>query len=76
MRLGICKPPVAAGQGSGNRRYDIVPGKPDELDPRLSHGIDARPASRCPSWDVRPFTTKVSQSSATWILTLEGECGS
>ncbi|MDX1912987.1 MAG: SO2930 family diheme c-type cytochrome [Saprospiraceae bacterium] len=29
-RLGIGKPPVAAGRGSGNRRYGIVPGKPQE----------------------------------------------
>lgn len=28
--LGIRKTPVAAGRGSGNRRYDIVPGHPDE----------------------------------------------
>lgn len=28
--LGIMKTPVAAGRGSGGRRYDIVPGKPDE----------------------------------------------
>jgi uncharacterized repeat protein (TIGR03806 family) len=27
--LGIMKAPVAAGRGSGNRKYDIVPGKPD-----------------------------------------------
>ncbi len=28
-RLGICKPPVAAGQASGNLKYDVVPGNPD-----------------------------------------------
>ncbi|MCU0388431.1 MAG: hypothetical protein MUE71_07480 [Chitinophagaceae bacterium] len=27
--LGIMKTPVAAGRGSGGRRFDIVPGKPD-----------------------------------------------
>jgi uncharacterized repeat protein (TIGR03806 family) len=27
--LGICKSPVAAGKGTGNRRFDIVPGNPD-----------------------------------------------
>jgi len=30
MALGIGKAPVAAGQGSGGRRYSIVPGQPDE----------------------------------------------
>jgi len=29
-QLGVCKPPVAAGKGSGGRHYDIVPGRPDE----------------------------------------------
>ncbi len=29
-RLGVGKPPVAAGRGSGNRKYGIVPGKPGE----------------------------------------------
>lgn len=30
IALGILKTPVAAGRGSGNRKYDIVPSKPDE----------------------------------------------
>ncbi|HUY32261.1 MAG TPA: SO2930 family diheme c-type cytochrome [Pirellulales bacterium] len=29
-KLGILKPPVAAGTGSGGRLYDIVPGKPEK----------------------------------------------
>lgn len=27
---GIFKPPIAAGKGSGNLNFDIVPGKPEE----------------------------------------------
>jgi len=27
--LGLCKPPVAAGRGTGGRHYGIVPGDPD-----------------------------------------------
>ncbi len=30
LALGILKTPVAAGRGSGNRKYDILPGNPDE----------------------------------------------
>ncbi|MCS6928862.1 MAG: hypothetical protein NZM43_05135 [Saprospiraceae bacterium] len=30
LRLGVLKPPVAAGRGSGNRKYSITPGKPSE----------------------------------------------
>ena len=29
-KYGVFKSPVAAGKGTGGRRYDIVPGKPDE----------------------------------------------
>lgn len=29
-RLGLCKPPVAAGQGTGDHMFDIVPGRPDD----------------------------------------------
>jgi uncharacterized repeat protein (TIGR03806 family) len=29
-RIGLCKPPIAAGQGTGGFRYGIHPGKPDE----------------------------------------------
>ncbi len=29
-KIGVYKNPVAAGHGSGGRKYDVVPGKPDE----------------------------------------------
>ena len=29
-QLGLCKPPVAAGQGTGDHLFDIVPGKPED----------------------------------------------
>ena len=28
--LGLCKPPVAAGRGTGDHLFDIVPGRPDD----------------------------------------------
>ncbi len=30
FRYGVFKPPLAAGRGSGNLSYDIVPGQPDQ----------------------------------------------
>lgn len=30
IRFGLCKPPVAAGRGTGGTLFDIVPGKPEE----------------------------------------------
>ncbi len=29
-RLGYCKPPVAAGQGTGDHKFDLVPGHPQD----------------------------------------------
>ena len=29
-RLGVCKPPVAAGRGTGGHRFSIVPGQPQQ----------------------------------------------
>lgn len=29
-QLGVCKPPIASGRGSGGRSYGIVPGKPEQ----------------------------------------------
>ncbi len=43
IRLGLCKPPVAAGQGTGDHMFDIVPGKPEESILVLPHG---QPRSR------------------------------
>ncbi len=28
--LGVCKPPIAAGSGTGGHSFDVVPGKPDD----------------------------------------------
>jgi len=28
-RLGVCKPPIAAGRGTGGRRVSVMPGEPD-----------------------------------------------
>jgi uncharacterized repeat protein (TIGR03806 family) len=30
VAFGVCKSPIAAGRGTGNRRFSIVPGRPDE----------------------------------------------
>lgn len=30
VALGVCKSPIAAGRGTGNRRFGIVPGYPEE----------------------------------------------
>jgi len=36
--LGLCKPPIAVGQGMGGRRCEIVPGQPVALHLGVSDG--------------------------------------
>lgn len=41
LRLGHCKLPIAAGQGTGNRPWDIAPGKPgDSILPYRMESVD------------------------------------
>ena len=71
--LGTCKPPVAAGRGTGNRPFDIVPGHPE------SSIIAYRMASRDPGEMMpelgRSLTHKEGVALITqYILTLKGAC--
>ena len=38
--LGLCKPPIAAGKGTGGRVFGIVPGKADQSIFHLSDGVN------------------------------------
>jgi len=71
--IGICKPPVAAGGGTGNLLYGIVPGNPD-------HSIlHYRMASTHPD-EMMPELGRslVHDEGVTlvrdWIATLPGSC--
>lgn len=71
--FGICKPPVAVGRGSGNRPYDIFPGKPDAsiLMFRVAHDD---PAIMMPELGR---TTSHSEGVALleeWVTRLPGDC--
>ncbi|QDZ08016.1 hypothetical protein FPZ24_11425 [Sphingomonas panacisoli] len=71
--LGTCKPPVAAGRGTGNRPFDIVPGHPE------TSIIAYRMASTDPGEMMpelgRSLTHKEGVALITqYILTLEGAC--
>ena len=71
--IGACKPPVAAGRGTGNRAYDIVPGHPERSI------IPYRMASTDPG-EMMPELGRSLQHRegvtliADWIATLEGVC--
>lgn len=72
-RLGVCKPPVAAGGGGGDRPYDIVPGHP------VLSILPFRMASTDPG-AMMPETGRslVHKEGVAlieqWIAQLKGEC--
>jgi len=72
-RLGLCKPPVAAGKGSGNRRYSLVPGHPEQSI------LSFRMASTDPG-EMMPELGRTSVHQAglalirTWIQKMPGNC--
>lgn len=73
LALGICKTPVAAGAGTGGRRFDIVPGRPDES--ILVHRMEStEPAVMMPELGRSLSHTEGVDLVAAWIETLTGEC--
>jgi len=72
-RLGRCKPPVAAGRGSGNRRYSIVPGDPDAsiLVYRMQTGD---PAAAMPELGRALVHEEGVALIREWIAGMPGEC--
>jgi len=71
--LGICKPPIAAGQGTGGRTYSIVPGDPDDSI-IVFRMATSDPGARMPELGRSlPHTEGVALVSQ-WIEGLGGEC--
>ena len=71
--FGICKSPTAVGQGSGDRLYDIYPGKPEAsiLVYRMDH---TDPAIAMPELGRSTVHTEGVQLISEWIASLEGGC--
>ena len=72
-KMGLCKPPIAAGSGSGGRLYSIVPGHANQsiLSFRLS---STKPAAMMPELG-RALTHKEGvELIDKWINSLSGEC--
>ncbi len=72
-QLGLCKPPIAAGGGTGGRTYSIVPGEPDHS--ILIYRLETTdPGTMMPELG----RSLVHQEGVTllkdWITSLDGEC--
>lgn len=74
LRLGRCKLPIAAGHGTGDRRYGVVPGKPDESI------LIYRMRSDDPSVMMPELGRSVVHEEGVrlireWIAAQQGQCG-
>ena len=73
VNMGVCKPPVAAGGGAGDRLYSIVPGEPDEsiLLYRMEHDD---PAIMMPELGRATAHAEGVALIRDWIASLPGDC--
>ena len=72
-QLGLCKPPVAAGRGSGGRAFGIVPGRPD--DSILVYRIEStEPEIRMPELGRNLVDADGVALIRAWIEQLPGAC--
>ena len=71
-KFGVFKTPVAAGKGSGGRRYDIIPGKPDES--ILMYRLESEEAgSRMPSLARNMSHHQANEVIREWIRSMPVE---
>ena len=72
-RLGACKPPIAAGRGSGDRLVSIFPGRPEEsIMPFRMDSTD--PGIAMPELGRSTVDHQGVALIAEWIRSLPGEC--
>ena len=73
LNLGVCKLPIAAGGGTGDRRFGIVPGRPEES--ILAYRIDSNEADVMMP-EIGRSTTHVEAAAliSEWIAQLDGDC--
>lgn len=73
LAYGLCKPPVAAGAGTGGWRFSIVPGDPDAS--ILLHRMEIDdPAVMMPELGRSTVHREAVALVRRWIGELEGDC--
>jgi uncharacterized repeat protein (TIGR03806 family) len=72
--FGVCKTPVAVGRGSGDRPFDIYPGRPDDsiMVFRMEH---TDPAIAMPELGRSTVHGEGVRVIRDWISSLNGDCG-
>ena len=72
-RLGVCKPPVAAGTGSGDRLFAIVPGSPE--DSILNFRVESTdPGAMMPELGRSLVHEEGAALLREWIAAIPGNC--
>ncbi|MGE0625333.1 MAG: SO2930 family diheme c-type cytochrome [Pseudomonadales bacterium] len=71
--MGFCKPPIAAGQGTGGRTYSIVPGDPDDSI-IVFRMATSDPGARMPEIGRSLVHAEGVKVVSDWIGSLTGEC--
>lgn len=73
VNMGVCKPPVAAGGGAGNRLYSIVPGQPEQS--ILLYRMESRePDEMMPELGRSLVHREGIELLGDWIEQLPGTC--
>ena len=73
INMGVCKPPVAAGGGAGNRLYSIVPGQADQS--ILLYRMQSRePDEMMPELGRSLVHQEGIELLSAWINQLPGTC--
>lgn len=73
VNLGVCKPPVAAGGGTGNLLYSIVPGKPEQSI-LLYRMESSAPDEMMPELGRSLIHTEGIELIRRWITEMPGNC--
>lgn len=72
-KLGFCKPPIAAGSGTGGRLYGIVPGEPDAS--ILVYRMETtKPGAMMPELGRALVHDEGVDLIRNWIARLDGDC--
>lgn len=73
LKLGLCKQPIAAGKGTGNRLYDVLPGDADAS--IIAYRMDSDdPAVMMPEVGRAVVHREGVALIRDWINALEGSC--
>ena len=75
LHLGLCKPPVAAGAGTGGRSHDIAPGKPDDSI-MLYRLMSAEPGVMMPELGRGSVHQEGAALIREWIAAMKQGCDS